>query len=227
MNGTDKDSTRTGDVRRIVLGLRAIGVLRRHLALRNELVRSGRIDLDHLCFTSNGQPIRNLQYPGMRWHRTLSRCANIRYRRPYTARHTSVSWDLMIGRGAPWVARQHGHSISTMLRFYAAWADGAPESDVERIRATPNSERPLESSFPTRRTKPTRAIARPFEMESKADRNQPAARFATKSVTEQGASRADSLSARGKTGRSSRSSRRETFTGHRTDQHGSPQDLRD
>ena len=40
-----------------------------------------------------------------------ARLPNIRYRKPHGARHTSVSWDLMIGRNPLWVARQHGHSI--------------------------------------------------------------------------------------------------------------------
>ncbi len=39
------------------------------------------------------------------------------------------------GRQNPlWVAKQHGHSISTMLRVYAAWAEGAVESDIEAIK---------------------------------------------------------------------------------------------
>jgi Arm DNA-binding domain len=32
------------------------------------------------------------------------------------------------------VARQHGHSIRTMLRVYAAWAEGMVESDVAAIK---------------------------------------------------------------------------------------------
>ena len=59
---------------------------------------------------------------------------SIRYRKPYSARHSSVSWSLMIGKNPLWVARQHGHSVRTMLEVYAAWADGAVESDVERIK---------------------------------------------------------------------------------------------
>ena len=186
VNGVDKDSTKTGDDRRIVLSPRAVAVLTRHLALRGKLERGGHIDHDQLFFNANGRALRNLQYPGMRWQRTLSRLKEIRYRRPYVARHTSVSWDLMIGRSALWVARQHGHSISTMLRFYAAWADGAPESDVERIRATVNSERPLRHKTTTRRPKTKRAIAKPFEMDLPAGRDQPVLRFATGFSTERG-----------------------------------------
>src|SRR5438067_1492435 len=79
-----------------------------------------------ICFfKENGEPIRNLQYPYVRWRRTLARLRTIRYRKPYCVRHTSVSWDLMIGRNPLWVAKQPGHSITTMLHVYAAWAEGA------------------------------------------------------------------------------------------------------
>jgi len=39
----------------------------------------------------------------------------------------------MIGKNPLWVARQHGHSVRTMLEIYAAWAEGAVESDVAAI----------------------------------------------------------------------------------------------
>src|ERR1700675_1666893 len=56
------------------------------------------------------------------------------YRNPSCARHSSVCWDLMVGRNPLWVAKQHGHSITTMLRAYAAWAEGAVEADIEAIQ---------------------------------------------------------------------------------------------
>jgi integrase len=187
VDGVDKTSTKTGDDRRIALGPRAIGVLKRHLELREELARAGKIDHDFLFFKANGQPLRNLLYPGIRWRRTLSRLKQIRYRRPYTARHTSVSWNLMIGRSALWVARQHGHSIATMLRFYAAWADGALEADIDAIRATQNSERPLRRR-PTvaGQRKVARPIARPFELELPPAPTTAANRFASGSATKRG-----------------------------------------
>jgi hypothetical protein len=40
----------------------------------------------------------------------------------------------MVGRNALWVARQHGHSITTMLRAYAAWIEGAIDADVKAIK---------------------------------------------------------------------------------------------
>jgi hypothetical protein len=127
-----------------------------------------RIDHDQLFFKANGKPIRNLQYPYSRWRQTLARMRTVRYRKPYCARHSSVSWDLMIGRSALRVARQHGHSISTMLRFYAAWTEGALEVDVAAIRAAMENERHLQplSSSGERRPRKTRSVVRPFEIES-------------------------------------------------------------
>src|SRR5258708_1186411 len=58
----------------------------------------------------------------------------VRYRRPYCARHSSVSWNLMLGKTPLRVATQHGHSPKTMLSTYTAWTRGAPESEVLAIR---------------------------------------------------------------------------------------------
>jgi integrase len=155
VDGNDKDATKTGDDRKIALSPRAIAVLKRQLALRTRLERAGQIDHDHIFFKASGEPIRNLQYPYSRWRKTLARLRNVRYRKPYCARHSSVSWDLMTGRSALWVARQHGHSIATMLRFYAAWTDGALETDIAAIRAAMARERPTRGpkNLPTRRSR--------------------------------------------------------------------------
>jgi integrase len=133
VGGVDKNSTKTGDDRRINLCPRALHVLNRQLAMRDALVRAGRIDHDHLFFKGTGEPIRNLQYVYDRWRHSLKRLPKIRYRKPYCARHSSVSWNLMIGRSPLWVAKQHGHSIATMLRAYAAWSEGAIEADLDAI----------------------------------------------------------------------------------------------
>jgi integrase len=132
--GIDKDSTKTGEDRRMELSARAADALSRQLALRKRLELAGKINHDHLFLKENGEPIRNLQYPSRRWRWTMARNPAIRYRKPYCARHSSVSWDLMAGRNPLWVAKQHGHSITTMLRAYAAWAEGAVEADIEAIQ---------------------------------------------------------------------------------------------
>lgn len=132
--GIDTDSTKTGVDRRVVLCPRALEVLKRQLALRARLARAGKIRHDQLFFKETGEPIRKLQYPYSRWRRTLGRMHKIRYRKPYCARHSSVSWDLMIGKKPLWVAKQHGHSIATMLHVYAAWTEGAVEADSRAIK---------------------------------------------------------------------------------------------
>jgi hypothetical protein len=107
----------------------------------------------------------------------------------------------MIGRSALRVARQHGHSISTMLRFYAARADGAPESDVERIRATLNSDNTLRRTRPdVRAGKPPRVVTRAFEMEFPPARGVATAGFATGFATERRPSAANVLNKSGKIG---------------------------
>jgi len=40
----------------------------------------------------------------------------------------------MLGKNLLWVAKQHGHSVQTMLDVYAAWIEGSKESDLEAIR---------------------------------------------------------------------------------------------
>ena len=135
--GIDRCQTKTGEDRRIVLCPRALAVLKRPLALRARLEAADAIGHDHVFFRETGEPFLNLQIPGKRWRATLN-SVKLRYRRPYTARHSSVSWNLMVGKNPLWVAKQHGHSISTMLLVYAAWAEGAVESDIDAIKRSMN-----------------------------------------------------------------------------------------
>jgi integrase len=132
VNGVDKDVTKTGEDRRITLCPRARAILERQLRLRRRAIRSGLVQHDHLFFTEAGHPIKHLGYCYWRWQRTLKRLP-IRYRKPYMARHTSVSWNLMLGRNPLLVGKEHGHRPTTMLTVYAAWAEGAAESDSQAI----------------------------------------------------------------------------------------------
>jgi integrase len=143
----DKDRTKTSEDRLVELCPRALDVLKRHLALRARLVLAGQIRHEHLFFKEDGSAIGNLQYPWVRWRRTL-RALKARYRDPYNARHSSVSWNLMVGKNPLWVAKQHGHSVQTMLEVYAAWTEGANESDIEAIKRAMAS-RPRETALPS------------------------------------------------------------------------------
>lgn len=50
-------------------------------------------------------------------------------------RHTSVTWNLMIGKNLLWVAEQHGHSAAVMLKTYAKWMRGTTEKDIAAMRS--------------------------------------------------------------------------------------------
>jgi integrase len=139
--GLDRDQTKTGEDRRVTLCPRAWAVLQRQLALRTRLKAAGLIRHDHVFFRETGEAFWNLKIQAQRWRATLS-SLKLRYRRPYVARHSSVSWNLMVGKNPLWVAKQHGHSLTTMLRVYAAWAQGMVESDIEAIRSSMNRQAP-------------------------------------------------------------------------------------
>jgi len=130
----DKDRTKNGEDRIIELCPRALEVLKRQFALRARLERAGKIHHDDVFFRDSGEPIRNLNHPYDRWRWTLRHTLRTRYREPYAARHSSVSWNLMIGKNLLWVAKQHGHSVQTMLNMYARWIEGATDADIEAIK---------------------------------------------------------------------------------------------
>jgi integrase len=96
--GVDRDCTKTGEDRRMLLCPRALAVLKCQLKLRAELEHAGRIQHDYVFFQPTGEPIRWLNHPYERWRQTLRSSVKLRYRKPYCARHSSVSWNLMVGK---------------------------------------------------------------------------------------------------------------------------------
>jgi len=131
--GRDKDRTKTKEDRTVELCPRALAVLKRQFVLREQFARAGKVDHDFVFFKDDGEPILSLKYPYMRWRHAIE-TANVRYREPYNARHSCVSWHLMIGKNLVWCARQHGHSVQVMLSNYGTWIENATEADVEAIR---------------------------------------------------------------------------------------------
>jgi len=128
-----KDRTKTQEDRDVELCPRALEVLRRHLALRAEFVAAGKIRHQHLFFLEDGRPISDPEITRWRWSQSIT-ALDIRRRGPYHARHSSVTWQLMLGKNLLWVAKQHGHSVEVMLRMYAAWLEGATDSDIHAIK---------------------------------------------------------------------------------------------
>jgi integrase len=129
----DKDRTKTQEDRDVELCPRALEVLSRHLALRREYVSAGKIHHGHLFFLEDGRSISDPEITRWRWSESI-KALNIRRRGPYHARHSSVTWQLMLGKNLLWVAKQHGHSVEVMLRMYAAWLDSATDTDIYAIK---------------------------------------------------------------------------------------------
>jgi integrase len=167
--GIDRDRTKIGEDRRVKLCRRARAVLERQLALREELVRRGRIQHDQLFFYADGRPIRRLYDVHRHWQQSLKTLA-IRYRRPYTARHSSVSWNLMRGRNPLFVAKQHGHGLLTMLSVYAAWTEGSPEVDIAAIRRAMRAGAYAARGVPDRRSGFATRNANPGNMLTRAEK---------------------------------------------------------
>jgi integrase len=100
---------------------------------RRRTRRATRLPRAAVSFTHDYRPIADIRYPYERWRKTLLRLP-LRYRKPCAARHTSVSWNPMLGKNPLWVARQHGHRIATMLSVYVAWVKGTRERDLAALR---------------------------------------------------------------------------------------------
>lgn len=111
---------------------RALEVLKRQLSLRDRWQLGTRIDHDYVFVKEDGEPIHHLHYGWKRWRRSLTRL-NLRPRAPYKARHSFITWNLMVGKNPLWVAKQHGHSAHLMLDVYANWLEGTDGSEIAAI----------------------------------------------------------------------------------------------
>ena len=63
----EKDRTKSKEDRTVELCPRALSVLKRQLALREQYLQAGKIDHDLVFFKDDGEPIRSLKYLYMRW----------------------------------------------------------------------------------------------------------------------------------------------------------------
>lgn len=120
--GEHKESTKTSVARNVMLNSRALAAYKRqakHTRITNDFVfkdpRYGTAWTDERAFR------RSYWEPALK---TLG----IRYRSPYTCRHTYATMMLMAGRTPAWCARQMGHSIEMFLKTYAKWLEGAQDS---------------------------------------------------------------------------------------------------
>ncbi len=109
----EKDRAKTGEDRKIALCPRAFEVLQRSSPCARRWRRGGRIDHEFVFFQEDGTPLVDLSYPYKRWRYVVAKTL-VRYREPYNARHSWISWRLMVGANVLLVAKEDGHSIQTM-----------------------------------------------------------------------------------------------------------------
>lgn len=126
--GKDKERTKTAYERDVELSDRALAVIERQRARTqlhgNHVFRN----------PSTGRPWNDEQEQRKVWAIAL-RTAKIRYRPPKECRDTSVTVALMAGADPVWVAKQHGHSMTVMMKDYAKWI---PKADRGRNLAALN-----------------------------------------------------------------------------------------
>jgi len=126
----DKENTKTNVKRMVELNLRAAAVIERQRA-RTALQPHGMV---FATAGEPGKPWHDEQLQWKAWVRVLRKCG-VRYRAPKEARDTSVTLALQAGADPYWVASQHGHNVTTMLKDYARWI---PKADCGRNLAAVN-----------------------------------------------------------------------------------------
>lgn len=127
--GKEKERTKTAFSRQVELNDRAAAVIERQRA-RTQLAGTY-VFMD----PETGRPWEGDKKLRDRWSACLRRC-KIRYRPSKELRDSSVTFALMAGADPWYVARQHGHSVTTMMKSYAKWI---PNADRGRNRAAINS----------------------------------------------------------------------------------------
>ena len=125
----DKARTKTVVERVVELNSRAAAVLDRQRP-RTQLAGG-----DVFINPVTRAPYHDEQFQAREWMRALRMCG-IRHRPPKELRDTSVSQALSAGAEVYYVAQQHGHSVTTMLKDYAKWI---PKADQGRNIAAINA----------------------------------------------------------------------------------------
>ena len=123
----EKERTKTHTERTVELNERAKNVIRRQEA-RTRLA-GGVVFINP--FTN--RPWNDDQEQRREWAAAMKICG-VRYRPPKECRDTSVTLALMSGASPLWVANQHGHSLTVMLKSYAKWIPhGDNNKNIETV----------------------------------------------------------------------------------------------
>ena len=118
IQGERVDHTKTSTERDVILNSRAMAALQAQRAYTQaagkEVFQDPRAGTEWTDERS---------YRRAYWTPALKICG-IRYRRPYTMRHTYATHMLMCGANPAFAAKQLGHSLEMFLKTYAKWIDG-------------------------------------------------------------------------------------------------------
>ncbi len=122
VRGNEEDSTKTGVARTVILNSRALAALTRQKA--HSYLAGAHVWLD----PRYGTPwTEERAFRRSYWTPTLKRLG-IRYRPPYSMRHTYATAMLMAGMRPAFCAGQLGHSVEIFLGTYAKWLPGAGDA---------------------------------------------------------------------------------------------------
>lgn len=124
----EKERTKTNFAREVELNDRAWAVLKRQRA------RTQAAGKEVFWNPETKRPWNDEQRQRLVWTLAL-RTVGIRHRPPKELRDTSVTLALVAGLDPYYVAAQHGHSVTTMMKDYAKWI---PKADRGRNRAAMN-----------------------------------------------------------------------------------------
>ena len=117
--GKSKNCTKNNTKRWVKLSPRALEILKRQRRL------TGALPHQHIFTHADGKPLLDRESAYRRWYKTHHRLTKkdpkFHFRPPYAARHSSVTWHLMIGRSDRWTALNHGHSVAVLHKVYAHW----------------------------------------------------------------------------------------------------------
>lgn len=131
VRGEHKDSTKTNVARTVRLNSRALAALQRQRAFTQ--MAGAEVFLD----PRYGTPwVDERAFRRSFWTPTL-KLLGIRYRRPYTMRHSYATAMLMAGMAPAFCARQLGHSTEIFLGTYAKWVDNhRDDAEMARLEST-------------------------------------------------------------------------------------------
>lgn len=115
--------TKTGSTRHVLLNERAIHALEyaKQYKEKRMTIKRGIKEFPY-CFppSQGGAYIRDTTGVYDVWKDNMT-TLKIRYRKPYSARHTYATMCLMSGMNPAFIAKQLGHSVEMLLSTYAQW----------------------------------------------------------------------------------------------------------